>query len=336
MSDQKIAIIGAGMAGLLAGAMLRDDVRYIAEAQPGLPNNHSALLRFRSSIVGDVLGVSFKKVNVVKAVLSAYDNPIADMLQYSLKTNGTATLRSLVDARGEVNERYIAPTDLIDRMARKVSAPFNFMTQFRVAPELIEGDRRSPFPIISTIPMPALMNALGWLYPEDLFNSVQGYNITADLSDTDVYATLYIPDMLRAENRISITGNKLIIEVALPRLSRRDAMAAFEAARNDQRRINETIEIALRSFGLLTVGGQCVTFSNATASFQNYAKIVPIDESVRRNFIMWATEKFNIYSLGRFATWKPGLLLDDIVGDVNVIRRLIETPTNRYHHIKKG
>jgi hypothetical protein len=51
---------------------------------------------------------------------------------------------------------------------------------------------------------------------------------------------------------------------------------------------------------------------------------------------MWATEKFNIYSLGRFATWKPGLLLDDIVGDVNVIRRLIETPTNRYHHIKKG
>ena len=51
----EVTIIGAGMAGLLAANMLRHRDPVILEAQKSLPNNHHALLRFRSSVVGDVL-----------------------------------------------------------------------------------------------------------------------------------------------------------------------------------------------------------------------------------------------------------------------------------------
>ena len=69
---------------------------------------------------------------------------------------------------------------------------------------------------------------------------------------------------------------------------------------------------------------------------QTYAKILPIDEQERRAFIMWASQEFGIYSLGRFATWRPGLLMDDVVNDVRVIQRLINNRGESYPHQLKG
>ena len=58
-------IIGAGQAGLLAARSLALHNPTIIEQQDELPNNHSALLRFRSSIVGDSVGIPFQKVRVL-------------------------------------------------------------------------------------------------------------------------------------------------------------------------------------------------------------------------------------------------------------------------------
>ena len=49
-----------------------------------------------------------------------------------------------------------------------------------------------------------------------------------------------------------------------------------------------------------------------------------IDEELRKDFIYWATDKHNIFSLGRFATWRPGLLLDDLVKDIRLIDKWID------------
>jgi len=68
-------------------------------------------------------------------------------------------------------------------------------------------------------------------------------------------------------------------------------------------------------------------------SVQRYSKILPIPEVERKRLILWATDNFNIYSLGRFATWRPGLLMDDVVNDVRVIRRIINNGS--YDHRKK-
>lgn len=121
----KFTVIGAGMAGLFAAAVLRDECDLVLERQSDIPNNHSALFRFKSSVVGDALNIPFKKVSVVKAVHSI-GNPVADAISYSLKTNGQARLRSIITAQGEVESRYIAPNDFIQQLRAKVQAPIAF------------------------------------------------------------------------------------------------------------------------------------------------------------------------------------------------------------------
>ncbi|MCI0527575.1 MAG: hypothetical protein L0Y56_09050, partial [Nitrospira sp.] len=63
--------------------------------------------------------------------------------------------------------------------------------------------------------------------------------------------------------------------------------------------------------------------NNIKATGQSYSKILPTDNDARREFMHWATKNHNVYSLGRFATWRPGLLLDDLVQDVRLISKWI-------------
>lgn len=310
----KIRVIGAGMAGLLAAAMLRKECNAVFEAAPSLPNNHSAVLRFRSSVVADTLGIPFKEVKAIKEV-EPWRNPLADAMAYSIKTNGTAALRSVLTATGEPQTRYIAPPDLISRMAEMVEAPIKFSNRVDGA----FGAKRGPW--ISTIPMPALMKLLGW-EPRSEFHWRSGTNIVADLEWVDAYCSLYVPDPSFPAARISITGRQLIAECygAGPKIGRSKGCMAREVA----------LKCAEK------VGLHHSYVGEAEVKKQTYAKILPIDEQERRAFIMWASAEFGIYSLGRFATWRPGLLLDDVVNDVRVIQRLIKSPEETYLHKLKG
>jgi hypothetical protein len=112
-----VTIVGAGMAGLLAGNMMRQLAPQIMEEQKQLPNNHSAVLRFRTSKVGDALGIRFRKVRMVKTALE-WRNPVADALAYAYKNGGVRLSDRSITAGMTVDDRYIAPPDLIERMAR--------------------------------------------------------------------------------------------------------------------------------------------------------------------------------------------------------------------------
>src|SRR5262245_20189064 len=57
-------IWGAGLAGLLAGTQFQTAT--IVEAGPEGMANHMAVLRFRTSAVGDATGIPFRKVKVYK------------------------------------------------------------------------------------------------------------------------------------------------------------------------------------------------------------------------------------------------------------------------------
>jgi hypothetical protein len=308
----EITIVGAGMAGLLAGAMLRTEVSEVVEAQEGLPNNHSALLRFRSSVVGDALGIEFKRVSVLKTV-APWRNPVADSLAYAHKCSGIYSLRSSLSAENRLEERFIAPPDLIAQMAARVGAPIRFGTRFD-----FKSDCRSE-PVISTIPMPYLMEALQ--YPERAsikFSHVSGCNINAEMVGCDAYCTVYVPDPGEAFSRISLTGNKLTVE-----FPQRKAEWLREIGNGGTQNIFHQLRRAADIFGF-----NQNYIRNALAFDQHYAKIQPIDDSARKRFMLWATEKHNIYLLGRFATWRPGVLLDDCVKDVRAIRRMIATGHN--------
>lgn len=304
-----IKVIGAGMAGLLAAAMLRKDCDAVYEAAPELPNNHSAVLRFRSSVVSDTLNIPFKAVKAIKAV-EGWRNPIADAMAYSRKTNGTATLRSVLTASGEPQTRYIAPPDLIARMAAMVEAPIGFDMPFN------EKRRDSGLgPWISTMPMPSLMKLLGW-EPQSEFRWRSGNNVLVDLEWVDAYCSLYVPDPTFPAARISITGNQMIAECYGGWVPSDLGKFAVQCAEK--------------------VGLHPSQVVGADVKKQTYAKILPIDEQERRAFIMWASQEFGIYSLGRFATWRPSLLMDDVVNDVRVIQRLISNRGESYNHAVKG
>lgn len=307
-----ITVIGAGMAGLLAAMMLRKRCCAVIESQPSLPNNHSALLRFRSNKVGEAIDLPFKKVTVIKSVLP-HKNRLADSLSYSIKSNGTASMRSLLSDEEEIVERYIAPQFLISYMAAQVTATFHFDKEIRNKFFKVRTG-----PVISTLPMPTLMKLLdyGGQKSQGLFEkkSVGGYNITAQISNCDVYATLYVPNPEFPFSRISITGNKLIAEC--PNKSIDPDVDYFKQA--------------CFAAHLIGVPSNMVTFVGVKE--QKYAKILPIDDAERKKFISWATGEHQVYSVGRFATWRPGLLLDDVVNDVRQVMKLIDHPHTSYDH----
>jgi len=310
-------IVGAGMAGLLAGALLRSRCDAIYEVQSSLPNNHSALLRFRVPLIGDLLNIPFKKVQVLKAV-EPWKNPVADALSYSRKTNGDLLLRSITNVGSAMETRYIAPPHLIDLMYSEVTAP----TYFGVK-SIFDNDMS---PVISTIPMPQLMQILQWPdIPE--FKYREGYNISFRIPGLDAYASLYIPTPAYLESRISITGDLVTIET-----TDKGSNKTIDEAIDDW-----SIPYALRdrvnhACRLLGLHDSIIDFDSVIIKKQSYAKIVPIDERLRKRFIFWASQNHGIYSFGRFATWRPGLLMDDLPQDLRVIQNIIAH--GQYDHNK--
>lgn len=315
-------ILGAGMAGLLTGAILRDKATTIIEAQPDLPNNHHAVLRFRSSVVGDSLNIKFKEVEAVKTVLP-WKNKVASALAYSYKTTGSYHMRSLLSANDEKIKRYIAPNDFLERMRNCVMAKIYFnkkiemISNSKIYCESVAMENKQP--IISTLPMPLLMTILNYdgERPEK-FDYKSGWVITATIHNCESYFSMYVPDPYYHFYRISITGDKLIIEFSEGNF--------FE----DEKDVDLELNLVKNILGL-----EKAEISNIKLTKQKYAKILPISEHTRKKFILWATETHNVYSIGRFATWRPGLLLDDIVNDVRVIQEIASSKHN-YDQRKKS
>lgn len=304
-------IIGAGLSGLLAANMLRYRSPIVHEVQPSLPNNHSAILRFRTSAVGDVLNIPFKNVTMIKTHV-LWRNAVSDALAYSHKTNGTYRSDRSITAGLVASDRWIAPPDLIARMAEGLD--IRFQSDFKKAKyKTADYSNQQDFPgfkhpLISTIPMPVLAAELKYDWPGEKpnFNSVPGLNIRATIEDCDAYISLLVPDPTIPFSRISITGNELIVECSGERKS--DTAGGYNL------HIKLCVSLAAELLGI-----PVERFSDLCSYPQKYAKITPIDDDMRKTFMHWATVTHNIYSLGRFATWRPQTLMDDLIQDIRKI-----------------
>ena len=319
-------IVGAGMAGLLAGKLTNDSS--IVERQGSLPNNHSAVMRFGSDKISKALDIPFKEVDMIKCI-SPYRNEVADQLLYAKKVSGTWRSDRSV-GRGGNGKRFISPDNLIAQMAEGQDIHFNydFNLDFAVA------NQSSEDLTISTIPMPELMGILDYNKGPD-FESIEGINIKAKIPNCVAYATIYVPDPDTPISRISITGNELIIEICdcsetwdLASKIKRNAIAYIGDACDD-RQINKYVSSALSEFGI-----NIKNPLNPVAYIQKYAKIVPIDEEARKDFIFWATDKYGIYSLGRYATWQPSLMLDSLIDDIQRIKAYHGSRSRSYNLTK--
>ena len=303
-------IYGAGMAGLLTGHMLRRFNPEICEEKEKLPHNHEALLRFRSNDVSTAAGIPFKKVKVHKAI--KYGNKIETIPNlfysnlYSGKVIGAYLDRSITNL--EPVNRYIAPSNFIDLMAQGLNIEYGKSLNHMRCLEANGGEEihftkhSDPFPIISTIPMPIIMKIVGWKnIPEFKYKTIWSQKTIIKKPEVMINQTIYYPDPFVDFYRISITNNIVTTEyIKEPRNSGPDIMGAL---RDD--------------FGI-----EAKELSSIITSEMKYGKLLPIDEKIRKEFILYLTQKYNIFSIGRFSTWRE-ILLDDIVKDIKIVEGLL-------------
>lgn len=304
-----VKIFGGGMAGLLAAHVLRKHKPVIHEAQPSLPHNHEALLRFRDNGVSELTGIPFKKVKVLKGICyqgEIITSPNLRMANlYSRKTNGTVRSRSILDL--SPSERYIAPKDFVERLSKDVEVVYNSPLNRDLLEAMLPDPHKDLS--VSTIPMPAMMKMIGWPeMPEFQYRSI--WAITADITEpeVDVYQTLYYPGD-EPYYRCSVTGGKLILEFQT------DPSDLYDSSDP----LYSSVFRVLEDFGIPNASA-----SNLRIKEQRFGKLVPIDDTARRGFIMALSEIYGVYSLGRFATWKPNLLMHDVVGDAEIIAGFID------------
>lgn len=301
----RLIIIGAGMAGLLAGNMLRRRPLQIVEKQAQLPNNHHAVLRFRSTKVAEQVHVPFRPVRVFKSIDEP--DPIRAAMLYARKVTGRYEVRSLINL--EPSERYIAPPNLVELMAHGLDIAYGVDGLAYCAPE--QRDKMGMSPIISTLPMPLLMDALEYSGERPDFRHEQGFTVKAEIDKCDIFATRYYTDEVPHEPlyRASLTGDQLILEfVGVPSSAYSYAYLAENIAAD---------------FGIHPSHIVRVTEPKASR-YQKLAKLSDDDRRKAMAFMHWATVNWQVYSLGRFAKWEAGLLLDDVVQDVLKIERWID------------
>lgn len=284
-------IVGAGFAGLIAAHLFPRMPIVEARDRPG--EGHKALLRFRSPAVGELVGVSFREVTVRKGIWmgGGWVQPnIRAANLYSRKTLGAMLDRSVWST--ETVQRWVAPEDLyaqlVEALADRIS--WNTKVDFR------DGEE----PLISTAPLPVVLKALGIEHDQDFRHapiSVQRYRV----ADADVFQTVYFPSPEHGVYRASITGDLLIVEFA------KGSMGDWE----------DEVQAA---FGLDISERIAVTPVDSVE--QRYGKIAPIEDGPRKALLAQLTTRHNIFSIGRFATWR-NLLLDDLVHDAAVVKRLI-------------
>ena len=138
-------IIGAGLSGLLCGALNPGSIIYEAGEKK---QNHKALFRCKTDQIGKVLGIPFKKVYVQKSIwldeTEVHSTPrIAHM--YSQKVAGKISGRSITNI--EPGIRYIPPDDFYEQLVAKCKISYNS----KVGMENIKPHHT---PVISTIPNP--------------------------------------------------------------------------------------------------------------------------------------------------------------------------------------
>lgn len=286
-------IVGAGLAGLLAAHAW--PMAQLLEAAPRPSAAHQALLRFRSDAVARLTGIEFRPVTVRKGIFweGAFHQPNISLANaYSQKCLGSIQGdRSIWNI--EPVKRFIAPESFYDELLEVVGSRISWASPF-------DFDR----PAISTAPLDVTLSVLE---PEERVEfkrapiQVQRFR----LQNCDVHQTVYFPTDEHTMYRASITGSMLIVE---------HASAAAPTAGEQYHLWMSDLCVAFNLFP-----GDLEPLS---AAKQSYGKIAPIPDSERKRLLFQLTQRHQIYSLGRFATWR-NILLDDVVDDIAVIKRLM-------------
>jgi len=288
-------ILGAGMSGCLAAIAFPQAT--IIEKQPkDEVASHNAILRFRSDAVSRITGIPFKKVTVRKAIYykgKFVDPTVRYANMYSMKVTGQILDRSIWNL--DTVERYIAPYDFHNALLTMLGKRVYYEDSITSMKEFQKDET-----VISTVPMNTIIQIVDIEFGPLNFNFQNIHTARYKIDDCDVHQTVYLPDDDLTVYRATITGNNMIIE-SKNKISGRDLQYVSDAF---------YLFPHLHSINIISEGEQ------------KFGKIAPINEHTRKYIIHKLSTDYGIYSLGRFAIWK-NILLDDVVKDIDVIRRMI-------------
>ena len=303
-----LAIVGAGMAGLIAGHAWPNARIFERGTEPAL--SHKALLRFRSDVVATLTGVEFQKVLVRKGIWSrgGFVPPSIRLAnQYAQKCIGVlAAERSIWNL--DPAQRFIAPTDFHEQLMEGTRGRVTYGVDVfsKNTPPLARS-------LVSTAPLPITAEAMGVLPTGPDFLRAPIYVRRFDLGPKcDLYQTVYFPEPELSVYRASITGRMLIVEFCAPDSPEYRAEAYMTVR---------------QAFGFAESRG----WDALDEIKQQYGKIAHIDDAVRKALLFKLTHDYSIYSLGRFATWR-NILLDDVVQDIGVVKRLMKVGNYELRH----
>lgn len=293
-------IIGAGLAGLIAAHAW--PTATVLERMPQPLDLHRALLRFRSDSVARLTSIPFRSVKVRKGIwfeerFCAPSIRLANF--YSQKCLGKMLPDRSIWNLDPV-QRWIAPDDFYQQMLDNVGKRVVWGQDINLADALDFSKA-----VVSTAPLPITAQSLDGSF-EVAFDRapivVQRFLLEMSV---DVHQTIYFPDPAIALYRASITGRTLILEYA---------------GTPTEHDLEQGKFLAAGAFGFL---GDFSMIPQGIVR-QQFGKIAPIDDALRKHILFRLTHERGIYSLGRFATWR-NILLDDVVQDIDVIKSLMRT-----------
>jgi hypothetical protein len=292
-------IIGSGIAGKMAAGYFKNFRPQIYEARrEDEGSGHKAIMRFRDDRIGLLLGASLEKINVSKAIY--YNGKFIE--QNPMLIN----LYSRKVAKG-IYSRSIHLMDSVDRYIAtgSFSAP---LTNYGYELDKVEpnkcffsnGEVVDYDVCISTIPLPVICKAAGFdTFDVDMI-SYPIYVTRAKINiPSNVYQTIYFPDPKLSVYRASLECQNFIIE-------------------SDSEYIEQEIPEICLAFGL-----HQDYLEDKESYVQDNGKIIDMDDSIRKHLILELTEKFSIYSIGRYATWRnitSDVLLDDLPKIENLMK----------------
>ena len=301
----KIIILGAGISGALAAKFFNTEEIYDKANAP--VNNHHAVMRIKDPRVGMLLGSNMESVSVKKGVYFKgvmWDKTnITINNMYSLKVSGQLSYKSILDL-SDCSRFLLSDWDI-----KNINYGYDFVSinknslVFAYNNEYIQ--KEFDF-CISTIPIQHMIKISGIFdeLPEFKYNPIFVTRFNLNI-DSTVHQTIYFPDNCFNSYRVTIEGKQIIFE----------AINSFP----DETEIEKIICL----FGISTLN-----IENKQEFVQKIGKIVPYDDKYRKFILNELTEKFNLFSLGRFAIWKQ-IRSDDVIKDLEVIQKMIFTEEKR-------
>lgn len=311
-SNSSPVIVGAGLAGLLAAHAWPSSVVLESAKQPA--EMHKAVLRFRSNAVARLTGIDFRAVRVHKGIWfrGQFVRPSILMANlYAQKCMGGGVLRGERSIWNlDAAERYIAPESFYEQLIEAVGARISWGidVSFDALP-ITSG------PVVSTAPLSVVASQRKMAE----FSEFRRAGITVRrwrIPNADVFQTIYFTDRAHTLYRASITGDLLIAEFA--------SNFALGAPDTEQAAHDDLFT----AFGLDPANLEFLGESS-----QRFGKIDPIPDARRKQLLFQLTHEAGLYSLGRFATWR-NILLDDVVDDIAVIKRLLRA--NSSYELRKA